>query len=342
MPTYVLIVAGALAVAALATPVARSLAARSGFVDAPSPRKLHSEPIPMLGGAAMYVAVVVALLALGERAEVTELAGIVVGATVAAAVGLLDDRLSLSAPLKLFGQVGAGLLLLASGVSIRLFDSAPVDGALTIVWVVLIANAFNFMDNMDGVAGGVGAIGAGWFLVLAVDNEQLLVAPLAAAVLGACIGFLVYNFSPARIIMGDAGSLFLGFVLAALAIKLRFPGRPTSISWAIPVFVCAPLLFDLALVFVSRIRRGVNPFTTAGKDHLSHRLTARGLSTRAAALSIYLLAGASGALALLVSRATTGIGVLTIVASVAAALWGLWRLEFAVDGADGAGVTQLR
>ncbi len=329
MQAYLLIIAGALAVAAFATPVVRSFAARSGFMDAPSARKVHSEPMPMLGGAALYIAVVAALLVLGDRAEVTELAGIVIGATVAAAVGLLDDRRSLSAPLKLFGQVGAGLLLIGTGVTIQLVASPVIDGALTILWVVVIANAFNFMDNMDGVAGGVGAIGAGWYLVLAIDNDQLLVAPLAAAVMGACIGFLVYNFFPAKIIMGDAGSLFLGFVLAALAIKLRFPGQPTSITWMIPVFVCAPLLFDLGLVVVSRIRRRVNPFTTAGKDHLSHRLTARGLSTRVAALSIYAFAIASGALGFLISRSTPTVGFTILAASAASVVWALWRLEFA-------------
>lgn len=339
MQAYLLIIAGAIALAAFVTPVARGFAARAGFVDAPSARKVHAEPMPMLGGAALYIAVVAALLVLGERAEVTELAGIVIGATVAAAVGLLDDRRALGAPLKLFGQVGAGLLLIGSGVTIQLVQEPLVDGALTVLWVVVIANAFNFMDNMDGVAGGVGAIAAGWYLVLAVDNDQLLVAPLAAAVMGACIGFLVYNFFPATIFMGDSGSLFLGFVLAALAIKLRFPGRPTSVTWMIPVLVSAPLLFDLGLVTISRLRRRVNPFTTAGQDHLSHRLTARGLSPRTAALWIYALALASGALAFAISRSTPDVGYGIFAAAAAAGLWGLWRLEFAAARPGAEGIT---
>ena len=256
------------------------------------------------------------------------------GATVAAAVGLLDDRWDLKARFKLIGQIGAGLLLVGAGVTIQLVGSPLIDGVLTVLWVVIITNAFNFMDNMDGVAGGVGAIGAGWYLLLAVDNNQLLVAPLAAAVLGACLGFLVYNFAPATIFMGDGGSLFLGFVLAALAIKLRFPGRPTSLTWMIPVFVSAPLLFDLGLVTVSRARRRVNPFTTAGRDHLSHRLTAYGLTQRKAALSIYAFAVLSGALAFVISRSGSVVGMSILAASFAAGLWALWRLEFVPRPAD--------
>ena len=144
-----------------------------------------------------------------------------------------------------------------------------------------ITNAVNFLDNMDGLSGGVTAIAAAWFLLLSITNGQILVAPFAAALMGASLGFLVYNFNPARIFMGDAGSLFLGFMLAAVGLKLRFPGQPDAMTWMIPVLVLGIPVLDMTLVTISRLRRGVNPWTTAGKDHLSHRLVQLGLNSPA-------------------------------------------------------------
>jgi UDP-GlcNAc:undecaprenyl-phosphate GlcNAc-1-phosphate transferase len=225
-------------------------------------------------------------------------------------------------------------VLVASGVRVQLFGDAVVDGLVTALWVLAVTNAMNFMDNMDGVTGGVSAIAAAGFLLLAIANEQQLVAPMAAAVLGACVGFLAYNFNPAVIFMGDCGSLFLGFVLAALGIKLRFPGRPTDITWMIPVLVLAVPLFDLTLVLVSRVRRRVNPFTTGGKDHLSHRMVGAGLSAREATFAIYLLACAAGWLALFASEATGPAAWASLAAVIVAGLWGLWRLELGAGAGE--------
>jgi UDP-GlcNAc:undecaprenyl-phosphate GlcNAc-1-phosphate transferase len=201
--------------------------------------------------------------------------------------------------------------------------------------VLAVTNAINFIDNMDGLSGGVAGIAAGYFLLLAVMNQQWLVAPLAAAVAGACIGFLIYNYNPATIFMGDAGTLFLGFLLAALGIKVVIRGQPPSISWLVPLLVLAVPLFDLSLVVMSRIRRRVNPFTTAGKDHLSHRLVRRGASAREAALITYLLGSAAGSLALLVSVATWVEALAIATALLALAAWALWRLELAPTQAGG-------
>jgi len=306
MTATLLAFAVALALSAAATPHVRHLALRIGFTDAPSARKAHAEPIPLLGGAAIWAAVVVALASLVDRQAVAELAGIVAGATLVGVLGLVDDRWPLSAPAKLFGQLAGAAALVAAGVAVQATGVSTIDVALSIIWVVVVTNAFNFEDNMDGVAAGLAAVAAGTFVLLAVANGQLLVAPLAAAVLGASLGFLLYNVSPASIFMGDGGSQFLGFILAALAIKLRFPGRPTVDTWVVPVLVMAPVLFDLALVVVARTRRRVNPFTTAGRDHLSHRLVERGATAREAALIQWLLGCAAGGLALLASFATAG------------------------------------
>ena len=169
-------------------------------------------------------------------------------------------------------------------------------------------------------------------------NDQYLVGALSAALVGACLGFLVYNFNPARIFMGDAGALFLGFVLAATAIKLRFPGQMQIVTWMVPVLILGLPLFDTGLVIVSRLRRGFNPLTTPGKDHLSHRLVAQGFTPREAVLICYLITAGLGVLAIFVTQASLveGYVVGTVVAGVAlAALLRLERVEFPGKGAHG-------
>lgn len=322
-----LVFALAFGIATITTPALRRVAPRMGYVDVPSGRKAHRQPTPLLGGLAIYAAVVSALALTGDPGAATQLAGIVAGATLVGVVGAIDDRRPLPPVVKLLGQAAAVAILVASGVRTQIAGGGAGDIALTAVWMLAVTNALNFQDNMDGLAGGLAGIAAAWFVLLAVANGQLLVAPLAAAVVGACLGFLRYNFNPASIFMGDAGSLFLGFTLAALGLKLRFPGLSPTVSWMLPPLVLAPALFDLALVTVSRLRRGVNPFTTAGRDHLSHRLLALGATTREATMSLYLVACAAGALALLTGYAggTEAMAVLVLV--VALGGYALWWLE---------------
>jgi UDP-GlcNAc:undecaprenyl-phosphate GlcNAc-1-phosphate transferase len=289
-----------------ATPLARWAALRTGVVSIPRSRDVHVAPVPLLGGAAIYLAFVAALLLFGDRAYVRELVGILVGATLISLFGLIDDRWSLSAPLKMLGQALAAVILVLGGTQVQLFEQPWLNWAITVVWVVGITNALNFLDNMDGLSGGIATIASAFFLLLAAMNEprQVLVGAMAAALIGACIGFLRYNLNPATIFMGDTGSLFIGFILAALAIKLRFPSNVPLVTWMVPLCVLAVPLFDTALVVVARLRRGVNPFTTAGKDHLSHRLHALGLTKREAVLSCYLLAGAAGMVGVYLTQAT--------------------------------------
>ncbi len=291
-----LILLVALTFSIVATPLARRAALHVGVVAIPRSRDIHLAPVPMLGGAAIYAAFVFALLLFGERDYVRELIGILIGATLISLFGLADDRWGLSAPLKMGGQALAGVVLLLGGTQVQLFDLPWLNWLITIVWVVGITNAVNFLDNMDGLSGGIATIAAAFFLLLASMNEprQFLVGAMAAALIGACIGFLRYNLNPATIFMGDTGSLFIGFMLAALAIKLRFLDNTPLVTWMVPVCVLALPIFDTTLVFVSRLRRRVNPFTTAGKDHISHRLVALGMSKREAVLTCYLLAGGAG------------------------------------------------
>jgi UDP-GlcNAc:undecaprenyl-phosphate/decaprenyl-phosphate GlcNAc-1-phosphate transferase len=185
----------------------------------------------------------------------------------------------------------------------------------------------NLLDNMDGLSGGVGAIAATFFLLLAAMNDQYLVGALAAALIGACLGFLRYNFNPASIFMGDAGSLFLGFVLAATAIKLRFPEGLEIVTWMVPVLLLGLPLFDTTLVIVSRLRRGINPLTTPGKDHVSHRLVAMGYTRREAVLICYLICAALGVTALFITQASLVEGYVVGGIAAAVGLAALWKLE---------------
>ena len=295
--------ATALAVAALATPVMRRLAVRLGMLDHPAERKVHAAAVPVLGGLALYLGVVVSLLIAPRSDALVQLAAIVVGATWVSFWGLWDDRRGLGAGAKLLVQLTAALATLAAGVRVELPVPLWANVALTLLWTIGITNAVNLLDNMDGLASGVAAVAAAWFLVLAAMNGQVLVSSLAAAVLGACIGFLIYNFNPASIFMGDSGSLFLGFVLAGVGIKLRFPANVPWVTWMVPVLVLLVAVFDTTLVVVSRLRRGKNPLTTPGRDHLSHRLVARGRTPREAVLLIYVVGSCSGGVAVFVSRA---------------------------------------
>lgn len=305
MTHTLLIFVAALVFSVAATPLVRRLALHVGVTDIPNARKVHTAPVPLLGGAAIYLGFVLALLLFGERFYVRELVTILLGATFVSLFGLADDRWGLHAYLKLAGQGVAALILMMGGTQVQLFhgDWAWLNIALTMLWVVGITNALNLLDNMDGLSGGVTTVAAAFFLLLAAMSGQYLVGMLTAALIGACLGFLRYNLNPATIFMGDTGALFLGFVLSALAIKLRFPSNVPWVTWLVPVCVLAVPIFDTSLVFFSRLRRGKNPLTTPGKDHISHRLVARGLTRREAVLVCYLLGAAAGMVAVFISQA---------------------------------------
>jgi len=305
MTTPLIVLLSAFLIAIGATPLARYLALRTGTVDAPAQRKIHSAPMPLLGGLAIYAGCVGAILVFGDRFYIRELIAIVAAATLVSACGLVDDRWTLHAYPKLIGQACAAAILIYAGVQILLFETPWYNWALTLLWIVGVTNALNLLDNMDGLSSGVAAVCGIFFLLLAAQSGQILVSALAAGLIGACLGFLRYNFNPASIFMGDTGSLFIGLILAVLGIKLRFPSNITAITWMIPLAVLALPLFDTTLVFVSRLRRGRNPLTTPGKDHVSHRLVAGGMTRREAVLTCYLLAGLGGVFASYIASSTT-------------------------------------
>jgi UDP-GlcNAc:undecaprenyl-phosphate GlcNAc-1-phosphate transferase len=297
------------------------------MVDKPSARKQHTVPTPLLGGLAIYVAVIVALIILGDRFYVSQVAGIFVGATLVSFLGLWDDRRGLSPFVKLGGQFLAAGIVTLTDVRIGLFPIEALNIAATLLWVVGITNAMNLLDNMDGLSGGIAAIASLFFLLFAAMSRQYLVGALAAALIGACIGFLFYNLNPASIFMGDTGSLFLGFTLACLAIKLRFPDNSPFVTWMVPVFVLAVPIFDTSLVIISRLRRGLNPLTTPGKDHLSHRLARLTGSPREAVLICYLIAFLAGMVATFITEASVIEGYAVGIAAIFVGIAGIWKME---------------
>jgi len=321
MITYVAIFLAALAFAIGATPVAKKVAVVVGVVDKPGPRKLHTKAMPMLGGVAIYAASILAVVIFSDHQYVSQLVGILIGATVVSFLGVWDDRWGLRPVLKLIGQVAAAAVIVMSGIQVEFLRNPLLNAVVTVLWIVGITNAMNLLDNMDGLSGGVAAVAAGFFFLLAAGSGQFLVASLAAATVGACLGFLRYNFNPATIFMGDTGSLFLGFLLSVIAIKLRFANLDL-ITWTVPVLVLGVPIFDTTLVVVSRLRRGLNPLSTPGKDHVSHRLVYLGLTQREAVMALYLTCGALGMTAMFISKASVieaaMIDTLVVVGAIAA------------------------
>lgn len=271
------------------------LAVRLEILDRPDPRKLHSAATPLLGGLAIYVAILLSMGLFLPGNVWREAAAVLGGATLLLVTGVLDDRGFLHPQVKLMGMMPlAALILVWDGIRVTSWPLSsylpdwahgPVSLILTIFWIVGITAAFSILDHMDGLCAGVAAIASGFFLLLGLLQEEVLVSSLAAAVLGGALGFLKWNFKPARIFMGDGGAMFLGFMLATLGIKIGFGNVETN--WAVPTLILGVPVFDTALIIISRLRRGLLPFSSPGKDHTAHRLANLGLGQKGAVLSLY-------------------------------------------------------
>ena len=321
---------GLVASMGLTIPV-RQLALRVGMVDRPGPRKVHLQPIPLLGGLAIYCGALIALLVSLRGPALIEVIGIYAGATLLALVGILDDRGLLHHQIKLFGAMpAAAVILLLTGVRAQVFTlywpgnfGIWADVALTIVWVVGITASFSILDHMDGLCAGIAAIASLFFAIFALGSGQLLVSTMAAAIMGAAAGFLRWNFKPAKIFMGDGGAMFLGFLMATLALKLRpVMSGGQNVARLVPILILGATIFDTTLITISRSRRGFLPFTTPGKDHTAHRLANVFNSQRTAVLMMYALGAIFGLLALAISHlssvAAYGVAGLALVAVLVA------------------------
>src|SRR6266404_3175302 len=318
----------------LTVPV-RALALRVGMVDLPGPRKVHLQPIPLLGGLAIYGGVLLGVYSLFQGEARAQIGGILAGATLIAAVGILDDRGWLHHQVKLFvGMPLAAGILLWSGIHAQVFSvlvggriGEVLDALLSVAWVVGITASFSILDHMDGLCAGVAAMASIFFATLAYLNGQILVSVLAAAVLGAAAGFLRWNFKPAKIFMGDGGAMFLGFLMATLGLKLRLSNGTHASALLAPLLILGVTIFDTTLVTISRARRGLLPFAAPGKDHAAHRLAILGLGQRGAVLTLYLLGAASGASAIWVCYISTRAALLFAAIVIAAMLFAVAMLE---------------
>src|SRR3954452_12975897 len=299
----------AFAAASIATPAVRAVARRFGAVAMPRADRWHRKPTAMMGGIAIFIAVMTTLLVLvPQRRE----AWVVLGAsTLLFAVGLIDDFLHVKPYQKLIGQVAGAGAVIYYGLVLPWTASAPINMMITFVWLIGITNAINMLDNMDGLSAGIAAIAGAFlginFFLNGQFNEALMLAAFAAAL----IGFLLYNHSPASIFMGDCGSLFIGFFLASTALLSGSGGgrsRSLLAVLAVPVLVLCVPIFDTTFVTLMRKMAG-RAASRGGRDHTSHRLVALGLTEKHAVWMLYAFSISAGCLALLVKRSATDVSV---------------------------------
>lgn len=286
------------------TPLVLRFAIGRQILDRPELYKTQESPVPYLGGVAIvgsFAAAVIAAAAVVRPVGGVDELSLVLGlGLLLAVVGLLDDLRGLGPFVRLAVELGAALAVWRAGTAVTAFDSDVLNAVLTVGWIVGVTNAYNLLDNMDGLSAGIAAISAGFIFLLAALNGQFLVAALAIGLAGCAVGFLRHNFHPARIYMGDAGSLFIGFLVAVLGIKLRFDG-PTHVTFLVPILVTGVALFDTALVTVTRLLHRRNPLA-GGRDHVSHRLVFVGIPVRGAVSLVYGVGVALGWVAVVVSR----------------------------------------
>ena len=361
----VIAAAAGLILSAGLTPLSQRLARRVGMLDAPTSRKDHAAPTPLLGGCPILLAVLAPISAAlafaaatahdppgwlpaelavhlpGVSARIPMVIGIGAGAVALHILGLIDDRRGLPAWVKLLGQfIVAGGVVVFADVRVLTIAGPAVSIAATVVWLVVITNAFNFLDNMDGLSVGTAAICAAALLAAAAQMGQLFVATWLCVLLGALLGYLPFNFPPARTFMGDAGSLVIGYLLGVLSCLTTYVGPGASLSLAamlVPLVLMAVPLYDMVSVIVLRLQDGRSVFV-GDRRHFSHRLVRRGMTPRSAVLTIYLCTvGTAIGASLLPHTDNIGAalvaGQTVLILSIIALLeWGGWSAGAAADG----------
>lgn len=289
----------AMLVSFVLTPYIKKLAFLIGAIDKPDNRKVHSKIMPRLGGLAIYIGFVIAVIASLEMTR--DMIGILIGSTVIVAVGVLDDRYALPPKVKLLGQIIAAGVLVAFGIEIEWINN-PFGGyyyleyylsiPLTIFWVISFTNVVNLIDGLDGLAAGVAAIACVTVILVSIQLDYFHVAMLTSALAGGIVGFIRYNFNPATIFMGDTGSMFIGYMLGAVS-TFGAVKTATTVALIVPAIALGLPIMDTAFAIMRRYTNG-RPIFQPDKGHLHHRLLAMGLSQRQAVLLMYAISGALG------------------------------------------------
>lgn len=304
---YLLLFGIAFLISLMATPLVSKLAFRVGALDKPDKRKVHDKIMPRMGGVAVFAGFVVA--ALTQVNGNPKVIGLLLGGTLIFLLGLMDDIHGVSPKTKLLVQIAAACVVVAFGIRISFFNN-PFNGyfylgilsiPFTILWIVAVTNAVNLIDGLDGLASGVSTIALLTFAVIAAQIGQPTVSILAFALAGAVLGFLRYNFYPAKIFLGDSGSMFLGYMISVLAVFGLLKGV-TMITFVTPILVLGVPIFDTCFAILRRYCAN-KPIFQADKKHIHHRLLSRGLSHPQAVLVIYFISMAFSASALWMVRA---------------------------------------
>lgn len=314
----------------LATPMVKTLAYKVGAVDVPKDeRRMHKVPIPRLGGLAIFIAFLFTVIIFADIDR--QMQGILLGAIMIVILGVLDDIMTLNALPKFLVQIAAAGVAVYHGCTIQFISNPNVFSnvsyvnlnwlsiPVTIIWIVAITNAVNFIDGLDGLAVGVSAISTASLLIIALMVGELNIALILAALLGSCVGFIPYNKNPAKIFMGDTGATFLGFILATLSVQGLFK-LYAIISFAVPFLVLGIPIFDICFAFLRRIAKGQNPMV-ADRGHVHHRLIDMGFSQKQAVAISYMLTAILGLAAVLLTssgelKALILIGAIIIVGAI--------------------------
>ena len=314
----------------IATPMVKSLAYKVGAIDVPKDnRRMHKVPIPRLGGLAIFIAFLLTTLIFADIDR--QLQGILLGSVMIVVLGVLDDIMALKALPKLIVQIAAAGIAVYHGCVIQFFSNPNVFSdvsyvnlgwlsiPISIIWIVAITNAVNFIDGLDGLAVGVSAISTASLIVIALLVSETNIAMVLIALLGACLGFIPYNMNPAKIFMGDTGATFLGYILATLSITGLFK-LYAIISFAVPFLILGVPIFDICFAFLRRIAKGQNPMV-ADRGHVHHRLIDMGFSQKQSVAIAYMLAAILGLAAVLLTssgelRALVLIGAVFVVGAI--------------------------
>ena len=337
MPDFIWALLIAMVVSFAITPLVIVFAGKTGALDAPDARKVHQKPIPRIGGIGIYVAFMAGTLAMLDfgafEPDVQRgIIGLLVSSSLIVLLGIVDDYKSLPAKVKLLGQIVAASVLVAFGVQID-FIADPFGDYFyleyfaipaTIFWIVGLTNTVNLIDGLDGLAAGVATIASITILLVAIQNDFVLVTILTAALAGAAIGFLRYNFNPAKIFMGDTGSMFLGFMLAGISVIGAVKSAAT-IALIVPILALGVPIMDTSFAIIRRYRGGV-PIFKPDKGHLHHRLLDMGFNQRQAVLLMYIISALLGFSAVLLNEVSGGIAIAIVICVVLAVFFGAKKL----------------